>query len=481
MVNRKVIIIGIDSLEPRFVESLVSKGISRGFTYFYEDGIVLRMQSTFPPDTVLAWPAIYTGLIPQRFGLEPEPESILEMKIKSLYVRSQLKGRTFWDFVSKRNKRVCVINPIFAYPPWRVNGIMVSGPSFGLEGKPLSVPQRSEIKNYRLGTYGKTPLLVHEYKETFREAQAQLLDVFRLTKTLLNEENYNLVFTADYTLDRIQHYFWRFDDRDDLNYPKLINLYKGYIKEYYRLLDRLIKYFIEKYSDEYTIIVLGDHGHSRRPVKLLSIEKILNSKMNQSDMKKIFKDLMYLFAYYSGIDVYIYKVIRYMQSKGKLGRMLLKIEEERNEFENTDLIKTLKQFGLKEYVGIRINSTSLDVKTKFKKIVSETLHKLGILDFAMSPEEFYGVEGVDYGADLYIKLRDFGNNPEPDSFLILPNFTKRIISGGHAMYTLFMVYPNKDITLKSRKIKVQDVAPTILSFLGLDNNFRAAFDGVSLL
>mgnify|MGYP000288817219 CR=1 FL=1 len=134
MVDRKVIIIGIDSLEPRFVEPLVSKGISRGFAYFYEDGIVLRMQSTFPPDTILAWPTIYTGLIPQRFGLKPEPESISEMQIKSLDVRMKIKGKTFWDIASYLNKRVCVVNPIFCYPPWRVNGIMVSGPSFGLHG-----------------------------------------------------------------------------------------------------------------------------------------------------------------------------------------------------------------------------------------------------------------------------------------------------------------------------------------------------------
>ena len=95
MGRKKVIIIGIDSLEPRFVEALIEKGDSKGFAYFYEDGTVLRMRSTFPPDTILAWPTMYTGLIHQRFGLKPEPESIFEMLIKSLDVRMKIKGKRY--------------------------------------------------------------------------------------------------------------------------------------------------------------------------------------------------------------------------------------------------------------------------------------------------------------------------------------------------------------------------------------------------
>jgi len=482
MDDRKVIIIGIDSLEPRFVETLVSRGISRGFKYFYEDGIVLRMRSTFPPDTVLAWPTIYTGLVPQRFNLRPEPESILEMQVKSLDVRMKIKGKTFWDIASRLGKRVCVVNPIFAYPPWHVNGVMVSGPSFGLRGSTLSVPPMDYAKKYKLGTYGRTPLLIHEYKEMYSEALQQLLDVFRLTITLLNRDNYDLVFTADYTLDRVQHYFWRFDDEDDPHRPKLINVYKGFIEKYYELLDRLIAYFIEKYSDEYTVIVLGDHGHARRPTRLISVEKILNARLKQASVTDILKDILALLMFYSNTDVYAYKIIRYLQSAGKLGRMLLKNVEGSLKGDN-NIIETIKLFGLKEYVGIRINVDSKQYKAKLIELITRILRKLDIVDFVMQPEEYYGVN-FEYEADLYLKLRDFGNYPNVKSFLVIPNFTRHIISGGHSIYTLFMVYPNKKIQLKNvrnNEMRVQDVAPTILALLGLKNKMEVAFDGISLL
>jgi len=480
MKEHKAIIIGIDSLEPLFVKQLINSDDSKGFSYFYEAGTVLPMRSTFPPDTVLAWPTIYTGLIPQRFRLKPELESIFDLRIASLNIRTELRGKTFWDIASTYDKKVCIINPLFAYPPWQVNGIMVSGPSFGLRGPTLSIPLRDYVKKYRLGTYGRTPLLLHEYKEVFKEAQKQLLDVFNLTTNLLKEDNYDLVFTADYTLDRIQHFFWRFSDKGDPDNPKLFNLYDDYIKEYYRLLDRLIKYFIEKYGDEYIIIVLGDHGHARRPTKLLSVEKILNPKLRQFNLHHALRDLMYLIAYYSRIDVYMYKIIRYMQLRGILGRLTLKNNKNKQKFTKTDTAETLKHFGLKEYIGIKINTLNPETRKVLKRVITEVLRRLGIVDFIVEPKEFYGVEDVMYDADLYIKLRNFGNFPERSSFLIIPNFTRHIISGGHSLHTLFMVYSKGKISFRNKEIRVQDVAPTVLTLLGLEYVLGKNLDGVSL-
>ncbi|MCD6244868.1 MAG: alkaline phosphatase family protein [Candidatus Korarchaeota archaeon] len=416
--REKVIIIGIDGLEPAFVETLKEKGISRGFAYFYENGIVARMRSTFPPDTVLAWPTIYTGLIHQRFGLEPEPESIFELQIKSLNVRRKLMGKTFWDIASHFGKRVCVVNPIFGYPPWHVNGIMASGPSFGLHGSPLSIPARDDLKGYKLGTYGKTPLLLHEYKEMYNEALKQLLDMFKLTTILIDEEDYDLVFTADYTLDRIQHYFWRFDNEDDPCRPKLINPYKGLIERYYMLIDRLVTYYVERYGDDYTVVVLGDHGHTGRPARLLSVEKILNVEPRLSTIS-VLRDIAYLLAFYSHMDAYAYKVIRYLQSIGKLRRILL--GNEKNFEADGGMIKTLKQFGLKEYVGIRFCGEKKGYKGRsVSELLTRVLSDLDMVDFIMTPKEYYGVEDVEYEADLYLKLKGFGNYPEANSLLAHP-------------------------------------------------------------
>ena len=478
----KLLIIGIDSLEPSLVKKFVETGDSRGFIHFYQYGKLIPMKSTFPPDTVLAWPTIYTGLIHQRFKLKPEPESPRELKRIALETREKLRGNTFWDIASQSGKRVCVINPLFAYPPWKVNGMIVSGPTFGISGPTLSHPLIKNVTDYKLGTYAKTPILFHEYKEMYNDAIDHMLEIFNLAKMLINRESYDLIFVADYTLDRIQHYFWRFYDKDDPSKPLLINAYEKYIENYYKIIDRLLANIVNKYNDEYTIVVFGDHGHRRRPSKLISIEKILNNRHSVLNPKAILRDILYLYAYYARADSYMYKIIRFLQDKGKLKRLLLK---ERSKDTEKYLVKTLKEFGLKEYVGLKLNLDS----QRENELVYRSLKRLldlGMLDFVIKPEEFYGVSDIVYEADLYIKLKDdLGNYPESNSFLIIPNYTKHIISGGHSMYTLFMLSlprPEENkIEIRAPEMRVHDVTPTLLELMSLKYEPAKHFDGKSVV
>lgn len=479
----KLFIIGIDGLEPSHVSKIIENGESRGFVQFYEQGKVIPLRSTFPPDTILAWPTIYTGLIPQRFGLKPEPESPYEMKIRSLIIREKIKGKTFWDIASVHGKKVCIINPIFGYPPWEVNGIMISGPSFGVEGLTKSFPHINGIEKYKLGTYGKIPLFFHEYREMYDEAIDQLLDVFTLVNYIVSKEPFDLVFMADYTLDRIQHYLRRFNDDADPSKPLMLNPYRDYIENYYKIIDRLIAYIIDKYNDEYTIVVLGDHGHGRRPCKLLSLEKLFENLRGRCRFKvgSILEDLLYLYAYYMRVDAYFYKIVRFLQNKGKVKRLLLKKSSKRL----FDVIETVKEFGLKEYVGIKVNSETRKINTL--NIIMRILNNINVIDFAIRPEDFYEVYDVEFEADLYIKLNGFGNYPKKDSFLIIPNYTKNIISGGHSLYTSLMILPANNerpsaIEIKTTEARVQDIAPTLLELLGLrEVSYLAQLDGRSVV
>jgi hypothetical protein len=63
-----------------------------------------------------------------------------------------LRGKTFWDIAGKAGKRVCIINPLLAYPVWPVNGVMVNGPVF-ITGDAQAYPE--EIASaYRLPELG---------------------------------------------------------------------------------------------------------------------------------------------------------------------------------------------------------------------------------------------------------------------------------------------------------------------------------------
>ena len=475
--NNKVLIIGIDSLETKFIDNLINSKASKGFSYFFEGGSSIPLRSTFPPDTLLAWPTIYTGLLPQRFGLKPEPESPLALKVNSYLIRNKLLDKTFWDIASKSDKRVCIVNPIFAYPPWKVNGLMVTGPSFGLEGPTMSQPIRDDLLCYKLGTYGRTPLLPHEYKETLREAVEQLKRIFSLAYKLFNEDSYDIMFVADYTLDRIQHYYWRYCDQEDPLHPKFMNSFKDVIINYYRALDTIIWKFIDKFSDEYTVIVFGDHGHSRRPLRLISIDKLLNPEVqNKYRYAELFKHLAMLFAYYVRIDNLSYWFIKKMQEKALLGKLMTR---KNSNMIIEHVVRSIGEFGLKEFVGLKLidNNKSKELIDKIKKILMGS----GLAEAAFTPCEYYDVsEPLKFEADLFVKLKEIGNLQSANSFLTLPNFTRRIVSGGHSMYSVFLTYdPRKKICFKTPFMRVQDVAPSILSILGLKSEIK--FDGLNVI
>jgi predicted AlkP superfamily phosphohydrolase/phosphomutase len=466
------------------VKRLIESGKSRGFSLFFESGLHAPLKSTFPPDTLLAWPSIYTGLLPYRFNLQPEPENPIALRFESLRIRNELIGKTFWDIASENNRKACIVNPIFAYPPWRVNGIMVSGPSFGLKGPTLSEPPRSDVFFYQIGTYGSTPLLPHEYHETYSEALEQSKKVFHLTYKLFNEDSYDLMFVADYTLDRIEHYYWRFSDPEDPLYPKLINSFKNAIIDYYKYLDSILYLFLKKFSNEYTVVVLGDHGHARRPIKLISIDKILNpNSKNTYSPIEVLRHLGMLFTHCAGVDNVLYWFIKRVQEKGLIGRILLKEREKPEEDSNPShlcRIKSIKEFGLKEYIGLKLEIRER-ICYNFLLKAAKILITGGLTEEYNTPIEYYEPRySYVYPADLFVKLRDYGNLQTDKSFLLLPNFTRRIISGGHGPHSLFLIHePNRKARLKSLIIKVQDIAPSVLYIMGLKSKHR--FDGVNVI
>jgi len=441
------------------------------------------LKSTFPPDTLLAWPSIYTGLLPYRFGLRPEPENPIVLRFESLRIRNELIGKTFWDIASKNNRKVCIVNPIFAYPPWRVNGIMVSGPSFGLKGPTLSEPPRIDVYPYQIGTYGSTPLLPHEYHKAYSEAIEQTKEVFHLAYKLFNEYSYDLMFVADYTLDRIEHYYWRFSDPEDPLHSKFINSFKNAIIDYYKYLDFILYMLLKKYSSECTVIVLGDHGHARRPIRLISVDKVLNpNSKNYYSLLEVLRHLGMLLIHYAGVDNILYWFIKRAQEKGLMGRILLKEKRTREDSNQSHpcRIKSIKDFGLKEYIGLKLENEE-GMCHDFLLKAAKILITRGLAEEYSTPIEYYEPRySYVYPADLFVKLRDYGNLQTAKSFLLLPNFTRRIISGGHGLYSLFLIYePNKKVRLRSSTIRVQDIAPSVLSLMGLKS--RQHFDGIDVI
>lgn len=274
----RLMIIGIDSLDRKFLHEMLPR--LPNLRKMMASGTELEPESTLPPDSITAWATIYTGMTPSQHGMVSfsDPLDKIDMTVVREIDPSPIRGRTFWDALSREGKRVCIVNPHLGYPPWRVNGIMIGRantrdnvlcePTDSLPASILEklcmireVPRRSHSDKWR--KINKVRQLI----ESEREAGLYLL----------KQEEWDLFFLYSSALDYVKHYFWSFCDPNDPAYPGE-NPFQGVIKEFYTIYDRLIGSISEAAGSDCGKIVISDHGHGMRPSRLVNLNRVLKDE-----------------------------------------------------------------------------------------------------------------------------------------------------------------------------------------------------------
>lgn len=138
-IKKKVIILGIDAMDPNITEQLIKEGKLANLSYLKTTGAYSHLATTIPSESVVAWTSFATGMNPGSHGIFDfimrDPKTYLpylslseisnvQGKVK---VQIRRKGDTFWNIFS-RNKVPCFI--YFCpntFPPDKVFGKMLSG------------------------------------------------------------------------------------------------------------------------------------------------------------------------------------------------------------------------------------------------------------------------------------------------------------------------------------------------------------------
>jgi len=131
--SNKVLIIGIDAMDPRIVNKLIDKLPNFKKLNF------AKLQTTIPPETPVAWSAACTGCNPGKYGIfdfinrdlktyKPRLNLATEKPgiIKSEYVCA-MKGEPFWRVLSDNKIKTSVIRWPVTFPPEKITGRMLSG------------------------------------------------------------------------------------------------------------------------------------------------------------------------------------------------------------------------------------------------------------------------------------------------------------------------------------------------------------------
>ena len=268
----KLVVIGIDALDPVLLERW--KDDLPNFRRLMEQGHFAPMESTTPPDSIPAWVTIYTGMHPWEHGLL-DTMDYLDVKVhRPALDTGMLVGKTFWDRASRQGKRVCVINPLLAYPVWPVNGIMVNGPVF-VSGEAQAYPPEI-LQQYRIPELGgMTDFPGRKDLAAFLErTEAVTRDLARFGLELFEREEWDVFFICFLTLDRVMHFVWRYTDPSDPTYPGR-NPIEDSIKRFFVVFDQVVGDFLARLSERQALMVVSDHGHGMRPPRVLCVNEIL--------------------------------------------------------------------------------------------------------------------------------------------------------------------------------------------------------------
>jgi predicted AlkP superfamily phosphohydrolase/phosphomutase len=477
----RLCVIGIDALDPDLLQKW--KADLPTFRRLMEQGGWARLQSTFPPDSIPAWTTIYTGVDPSEHGAL---EYINYMDIRQGPGRinnERLRGKTFWDRVSDAGYRVTILNPFMAYPSWPVNGLMVSGPVLingDVSIEPVEAPLIRPLPE--LGGMVDFPnkRTLESFYKRCEDVTMQQAQFFAET---LRSTTWDLSYVLFLTLDRVKHFYWRFDDEQDPYHERVAFAAKP-IKKFYQLMDGIVGRLLQEAGPETATLVISDHGHQRRCTRLFYINELLR-RTGYLDVprglgaltspgvilertKNFVLDLAFAFKMEDWLSVIAQVVPR--RKALKRGDHVIRSDR--------SVARTSSFAGVNPFGGITINERALLAAGKDRATVVQDIVALlrGVTDkkgvavvkWCLPREEAVpaGARLEAYPDVLFELLPEYGVSWSVFRPLFGPNITHRKISGGHTRDgTILSQGP---VTFRSADPpKVADIHSIVLTHFGI--------------
>lgn len=496
-----MIIIGVDGLDSvllsRFERDLPT------FRRLREQSPSLKFTSVFPPDSVTAWISAYTGLNPASHGVINFIDAADRAK-RFLFdnVDNRLfRGRTFWDIAGEFGKRVCVVLPYAVFPPYQVNGVMICRTlSEDQQAQPIQAFPSSICNKYEISS--SSLLLFHGFPSkrqlgSFVEScHERTLAEAKLGLKVLKNEEWDLFFIYFSAIDAIQHTFWSYYDEKHPDYPGR-SPYSDIIREFYILCDSVVAEFVRHIDPDATLILLSDHGHGTRPTRMVKINEILRRKgllfpktvglknntfIQPGYTKKVLADLVNRF----GVG---HSSLRLMQKFPVWKRIFTSpasVDWEKTVAYVSDL-SALKSYS---YGGVMINKKSLNDK-EYEEIrcrliselrrIEEPISGENLMKWIRPREELYQGNYLGKYPDILFELEEeYGISWDLGGNIFAEGYMHKIQPGSHKMQSPVLLISKKDNdTCVKKDCTLMDIAPTVLSLLGIKNDF--GFEGSSIV
>jgi predicted AlkP superfamily phosphohydrolase/phosphomutase len=254
----KVIVIGLDCAAPELVfnEELPN------FSKLRSQGSYGRLKSCIPAITIPAWMVMMTSKNPGKLGLygfrHRKGYSYQDIWIANSTV---IKQEALWDILKRGKRKVCLVGVPPSYPPFPVNGTLVSCFITPSNDKEYTYPAelKGEIENL-VGEYiFDVPFRTEQRAELLSQIYHMTEQRFDVIKHLINHKEWDFFMWVEIGVDRIHHAFWKFYDQNHHLYQPG-NEFEAVIPGYYRYLDDRLGKILPLIDSDTAVLVVSDHG-----------------------------------------------------------------------------------------------------------------------------------------------------------------------------------------------------------------------------
>lgn len=264
----RVLVIGIDGATFRLMRPLMQSGYMPFLSEVEQRGALGTLETIYPPVTAPAWSSFMTGKNPGKHGvyefLHRKRGTLEQVPVNA----GMLGSETLWEMMSKAGKRMVVVSVPLCYPPFAVNGTLMSDFLAPMGARDLSYPADllKEVED-KFGEY----LLYHKQvytKDNVGNVLAELEEHTeyrqRVAEYLLRRDAWDFAMVYFEGTDRLQHELWHIIDPTSPMHDKAeAAQYAERTRNYYRVLDNDVQKLAalaQAQDPDTQVILMSDHG-----------------------------------------------------------------------------------------------------------------------------------------------------------------------------------------------------------------------------
>jgi predicted AlkP superfamily phosphohydrolase/phosphomutase len=261
---RKVVCVGLDGATFDVIDPMIRSGRLPNLARLLATGARSSLTSTIPPLSAPAWVSFMTGMNPGRHGVFHFRAMERGALGAGLVGSWAIRGKTIFDHACRAGLNIVAFRVPMTYPPWPLNGVVVSGfptpdPRATYSEPPEIAQQMGPV--LKLGAGAKLVAGVEAQVDNFDFYQSRCTEA---AVRLLRDQHPDLFCYVNSVTDWMAHKFWGYSESTGPDANQFGVPGGALVEHFYERADASLGDVLSVAQKDALVVVLSDHGMGPR-------------------------------------------------------------------------------------------------------------------------------------------------------------------------------------------------------------------------